>query len=298
MAGMRRILLIENPVASRVTPQGTRRVCMALEGAGLDVTVAPTEGHGDATRLARQGVADGHDVLAVFGGDGTVMQAVAGMQGSDAVLGVIPGGTANLLAANLRIPRDPARAADVVGAGTPRAIDLVHLVTSEGPRYYAVGAGTGYDADMMAGTSTDQKERWGVLAYVGFVLRTAHRIRPKPVTVTVDGRTQVWPAASVLVANCAEILPPVLKLGHEVSIDDGVLDVVILNAHGMLGAAWTILSLLTGRDTERVRRLRGAEVRVETEAPQPVEADGDVCGCTPFQARVLPAALRVMVPTA
>jgi YegS/Rv2252/BmrU family lipid kinase len=297
MAGMRRILLIENPVASRVTPAGTRSVVETLEHAGIDVTVVRTEGHGDATRLARQGVADGHDFVAVYGGDGTVMQAVAGMQGTDAVLGVLPGGTANLLAANLRIPRDPARAAAVIAGGTPRAIDLVHLVTSEGPRFYAVGAGTGYDADMMAGTSTAQKERWGVLAYVGFVLRTAHRIRPKPVTVTVDGRTQVWPAASVLVANCAEILPPVLKLGNRVTIDDGVLDVVILNAHGMLSAAWTVVSLLTGRETERVRRLRGSEVRVETEEPQPVEADGDVCGCTPFEARVLPGALRVMVPT-
>lgn len=295
---MKRTLLIENPVASRVTPAGTRDVVATLESSGLDVTVVPTEGHGDATRLARWGAAEGAEIVAVFGGDGTVMQAVAGMQGTDAVLGVIAGGTANLLAANLRLPRDPARAAAVIADGAPRAIDLVHLVTSEGPRYYAVGAGTGYDADMMAGTSTKQKQRWGVLAYVGFVLRTAHRIRPQPVTVTIDGRTHVWPAASVLVANCAQILPPVLRLGREVTIDDGVLDVVILNAHGLLSAAWTVVSLLTGRDTERVRRLRGSEVRVETEAPQPVEADGDVCGCTPFEASVLPGALRVMTPTA
>ncbi|MBS1269609.1 MAG: putative lipid kinase BmrU [Gammaproteobacteria bacterium] len=296
MAGMRRVFIIENPVASRVTSQGMQRACEALERTGCRVTTVRTGAAGNATWLAERGVAQGHEIVAVYGGDGTVMQAVAGIQGSKAVLGIIPGGTANLLANNLNIPRNPVRAAGAIATGAPRTIDLVHLSTSEGSRFCAVGAGTGYDAKMMAETSVKQKERWGVGAYIAFVLRTAHRIRPQPMTITVDGRSHRHDAASALVANCAAILPPILELGPEVTIDDGVLDVVILNARGGIGAAWTVLSLLAGRETRRVRRIRGAAVRIETEEPQPVQADGDVCGCTPLEARVMPGGLQVMTP--
>jgi YegS/Rv2252/BmrU family lipid kinase len=296
MSRMKRVFLIENPVASRVTAAGMRRAHEALERGGCRVTIARTEAPGDAGELARRGVAQGHEIVAVYGGDGTVMQAVAGIEGSDAVLGIIPGGTGNLLASNLGIPRNPAKAATVIAAGAPRAIDLVRLRTSEGSRFYAVGAGTGYDARMMAETSVEQKERWGFGAYIAFVLRTAHRIRPQPMMITVDGRRQRHDAASVLVANCATIVPPILKLGPEVTVDDGVLDVVVLNARGWTGAAWTVASLLIGRETRRVRRIRGAEVRIDTEQPQPVQADGDLCGDTPLEARVMPGALRVMAP--
>jgi len=293
---MRRVFLIENPVASRATPEGVAQAREVLEQAGHRVTSERTEGPGDAERLARQAVATGHDIVVVYGGDGTVMQAVAGIQGSDAVLGVIPGGTGNLLAVNLGIPRNPAKAAAVVAKGATRIIDLVRLHTSDGARFYAVGAGTGYDARMMAETSVEQKERWGVGAYIAFVLRTARGIRPQPMRITVDGRCHDVDAASVLVANCAVILPPILKLGPEVTIDDGVLDVVVLNAHGVIGALWTVFSLLIGRETKRVRRIRGTEVHIETEDSQPVQADGDVCGCTPLHAHVMPGALCVMTP--
>jgi len=295
---MRRVFIIENPVASRSTARGLQQVEDALSAAGHEVASALTEGAGDATRLAADAAAAGYDIIAVYGGDGTVMQAVEGVQGTGITLGLIPGGTSNLLAANLRIPRDPAKAAAIIANGAPRTIDLVRLQTAEGTRFYSVGAGTGYDADMMAETTTEQKKRWGVAAYVAFVLRTAHRIRPRPATITVDGRTERYEAASILVANCAEILPPFLKLGPEVAIDDGVLDVIVLKARGFVGAAMAVWNLLLLRETSRVKRIRGREVRVETDAPQVVQADGDICGTTPFTATMIEGGLTVMVPAA
>ncbi len=293
---MKRVFIIENPAAARFTPRGLERVKNTLAAAGCEIASAPTKGPGDATRLAADAVAQGFDTIAVYGGDGTVMQAVEGIQGADVALGLIPGGTGNLLAGNLRIPRSPERAAAIISGGEPRAIDLVRLETSQGARFFAVGAGTGYDADMMAQTTAAQKRRWGVGAYIGFVLRTAHRIRPAPVTITVDGSAKRYAAAVVLVANCPEILPPVLKLGARVAVDDGVLDVIVLEARGFVGATLAVWNLLLLRETSRVQRIRGRQVRVETDHPQVVQADGDVCGMTPFTATIIEGGLTVMVP--
>src|ERR1044072_7698663 len=105
---MKRVLLITNPVASRHDPSVPRVVAATLENLGVEVDVAGTTRHGDAARIAAQGVADGVDVIAVYGGDGTTMQAVSGMIGSGIPLALIPGGTANLLAGNLDVPRNPA----------------------------------------------------------------------------------------------------------------------------------------------------------------------------------------------
>ncbi len=80
-----------------------------LRGAGWSAEVLATGGPGDARRLAEYGVAERVDVVAVFGGDGTTMQAAAALVGTDVSLGVIPGGTGNLLAGNLRIPSLPRR---------------------------------------------------------------------------------------------------------------------------------------------------------------------------------------------
>ena len=293
---MKRAFIIENPAASRSTPRGLETVLAVMKSAGWEAASERTEEHGHAAELAAEAVGRGVDVVAVYGGDGTVMQAVEGMQGSDATLGLIPGGTANLLAGNLRIPRNPGKAARTIVTGSPRTIDLGRLETSDGTRFFAVGCGTGYDADMMAETTHEQKLRWGVGAYIGFVLRTAHRIRPSPARITVDGQTEDYEAVSIVVANCNEIVPPLLKLGPDVTIDDGVFDVVVLKAHGFVGAAWAVWNLLWMRETSRVRRVRGTEVHIETDAPQVVQADGDICGMTPLTATMLPGSLTVMVP--
>ena len=129
-------------------------------------------------------------------------------------------------------------------------------------------------------------------------MRTAHKIKPVPFTIHVDGKAAKFDAASVIVANCPEVLPPVLSLGPAVAIDDGVLDVVVLKVDGFFEAALVVWQLIRGRDTNRVHRIRGAEVRVESDVEQIVQADGDACGTTPFTASIVPGALAVMVPAA
>ncbi len=296
---MARVLLIFNPVAARTDPEVVSKVSRVFTKEGWDLDVAGTNRPGHAGDLARMGVEDGVDLVAVYGGDGTTMQAIGGIVGSEVPVGLIPGGTGNLLAGNLRLPRDPATAAKVAMRGTPRRIDLGLMACRGRDTYFAVAAGTGVDAELMAVTTGASKRRWGMGAYVArawdLVVR---RLKVVHHRITLDGETLEADAATVIVANCGLIIPPILRLKHDILFDDGLLDVVVLNAKNVAEGMDVMIRIITGlgHGGERVLFLRGKSVTVETEGPRPVQLDGEPCGDTPFTARIVPSAISIVVP--
>jgi len=295
---MARALLITNPVAARTDPKVIRDVCRVLERRGIAVEVAETHKPGEASDLAKKGVADGVEIIAVYGGDGTTMMAVRGMVGQPVILGLIPGGTGNVLAGNLRIPRSPARAAELLAKGTPRAIDLGRVERPDGVHYFAVNCGAGFDAELMAATSEKDKRRWGVGAYVATAWQRLSAVTSVPHKIVVDGQTLETRAAIVLVANCGELVPPLVRLKEDIAPDDGLLDVVVLRADGMadsVGVFWHLLSGTADGD-KRIEYARRRRVSIETTPARPVQLDGEPAGVTPLVAEVVPRAIRVLVP--
>jgi diacylglycerol kinase family enzyme len=241
------------------------------------------------------------DVVAVFGGDGTTMQAAAALVGTEVSLGVIPGGTGNLLAGNLRIPSAPARAAQALVGARPRPFDLGRMERADGPHYFAVACGAGYDARVMAGTLSEHKRRWGMAAYVATTFRLLGEMRSTDHLITIDGVEYDANAAMVLVANCGEVIPPYVRLGAGIRPDDGLLDVVVVRANNFgqsLRAVWDLLRMapdVEGLDTY-VGYARGREIRVVSDPVHPVQLDGEPGGETPFTATVVPRAINIMVP--
>ncbi|HSB53467.1 MAG TPA: diacylglycerol kinase family protein, partial [Gemmatimonadales bacterium] len=204
-------LLITNPVAAR-TDEATRcRVVDVLTTAGWKTEIAVTGAPGDARRFARDGVAAGVDAIAVFGGDGTTMQAAAELVGHQVPLALIPGGTGNLLAGNLGIPGDPVAAARLLVRGRPRTIDLGRVILPDGAHYFGVACGAGMDAHVMGQTRTPNKRRWGIGAYLATTFRALPEIRSSRCTVTVDGERMEVLAAMILIMNCGQIIPPVVR---------------------------------------------------------------------------------------
>ena len=298
---MARALLITNPAAARTQQRAVEAIMRTLKTAGWTAEVLATGGPGDARRLAEYGVAERVDVVVVFGGDGTTMQAAAALVGTDVSLGVIPGGTGNLLAGNLRIPASPERAARALVTGRPRPFDLGRMQRPDGLHYFAVACGAGYDARVMAGTASEHKRRWGMAAYVATTLRYIGEIRSAAHVITIDGVEYDANAAMVLVANCGEVIPPFVRLRAGIRPDDGQLDVVVMRANSFgqsVRAVWELLREPTapGGDDTLVGYASGREIRVESEPVQPVQLDGEAGGVTPFTATVVPGASRIMMP--
>jgi diacylglycerol kinase (ATP) len=296
-----RALLITNPAAARTQQRAVAAVMRAMQRAGWGAEVLATGGPGDARRLAEYGVAEGVDVVAVFGGDGTTMQAAAALVGTEVALGVIPGGTGNLLAGNLRIPASPERAARALVAGRPRPFDLGRMERAGGDQYFAVACGAGYDARVMAATLSEHKRRWGMVAYAATTLRLIGGIRSATHIITIDGVEYDAHAAMVLVANCGEVIPPFVRLGAGIRPDDGLLDVVVMRANSFgqsVRAVWELLRDAPTADGIEtfVGYARGREIRVVTEPVEPVQLDGEPGGETPFTVNVVPGAIRIMLP--
>src|SRR2546426_5475682 len=296
---MTRALLITNPFAARAHARAVTTIRDILQRGGWSVEVQSTTGPGDARRIAEESRAMGFDVLVSHGGDGTAMQVAAGITGTRIALGLVPGGTGNVLAGNLRLPRSTASAARALLKARRHPIDLGVVERADGPHYFAVAAGTGFDAQLMADTGLQEKRRWKLGAYLARAALTLTSVRSAPHRVTVDGTVHDIRAAMLLVLNCGRLPPGFLTLRSSLAPDDGWLDVVALDADGVLQSASAIVELLWGGNGKgrRVWWARGRTVRVAvTEgAPRPVQLDGEVTGATPFEARLLPGALAVLV---
>jgi len=296
---MTRALLIANPAAARTDARAVTAIRDTLRRGGWTVEVRATAQAGDARRFAREATEQGFDALVCYGGDGTAMEIAAGSVDGGIPLGLVPGGTGNLLAGNLRLPRDAAAAARVILAGRTAAIDLGTVERADGLHYFAVCSGTGFDARLMARTGAAEKRRWKMAAYVMHAFATLPDVTSTLHRVTVDGVAHELPAAMVLVANCGELAPPFLRLRDNVAPDDGWLDVLVLRADGALQSLSAFFELLW-RPRNGARRLwfgRGRTVRVEVleGPPRPMQLDGEPAGNAPFEARLLPGALRVIV---
>jgi YegS/Rv2252/BmrU family lipid kinase len=296
-----RALIITNPAAARTAERTMQTVMDILRAGGWEVELRATGGPGDARRFAAEGAAAGVDVVGVFGGDGTTMQAAAALVGSRTALGLIPGGTGNLLAGNLRVPNDPVKAARMMLAGRVVPLDLGRMERADGPHYFAVACGAGYDARVMAETSTADKHRWRFAAYVATVFRLLPELRNIEHHITVDGVEYEASASLVLVANCGEVIPPLVRLRSGIALDDGLLDVVVLRADTLLSSVGAIWELLCERGstqpgTGRVGYARGRVITVESHPAQPVQLDGEAHGLTPFTATVVQGAVNVLAP--
>lgn len=292
---MARILLIHNPVASRTDPETVRTITAVWERAGWSVEVAATTHAGHAADLARQGAASGVDVVAVYGGDGTIMHAVSGLVGSKVHVGLIPGGTGNLLAGNLRIPRDPARAAQMIVRAKPKPIDLGRIERDDGVRYFAVNCGAGFAGDLMHATTGEAKRRWGMGAYVARAWELIGDAPRVHYNITVDGTPLEMDATLVLVLNCGEMFPPYFRLRENIAVDDGILDVAVVTWTGFLDSMGMLWNVLRGAEQHGVVYARGRKITVHADVPRVLQIDGDPVGTTPFTVEIVPGAVQVLV---
>jgi diacylglycerol kinase family enzyme len=289
-----RALLIVNP-ASRRGGRLQAPALRAFAAAGVQADAIVTEYAGHGGEVA-QAMAESYDFIFTLGGDGTAMEVVDALAGTGRSVGILPGGTGNLLARALGIPLRVERAIPLLLQGHRRSIDLG--VLGDG-RHFAVAAGTGIDASMISGASSAARRRYGVLAYVHSATAAVLRRETFAVRATVDGKVLEMPhCVGAMIANVGSILNGLFLLGPGIRHDDGQLDLCLFGAAGPADMA-VMMAKLARRDFRPDPRLmfaRGTHVRIETASPRPAEADGELLAPTPLEATVAPGAAPLLVP--
>lgn len=184
----RRILVILNPAAGRRrrARRRLRRVLAELARRGCAVTLRATAGPGDAERLARA-AGPGFDLVVAAGGDGTVQEVANGLSGSSPVMGVLPLGTANVLACELGLPRRPGRLAACLAEAAPRPIWPGRIKGRLGDRLFLCMSGVGFDAAVVACVDPRLKRRFGKFVFLWAILQCLVRHRPRSFTIGIDG---------------------------------------------------------------------------------------------------------------
>ncbi len=290
------VFVIFNPVSGQSDPEERKKLISdALALDGYTCQFIATSLKQGAKELAEQAIRDGADLLAVSGGDGTVVEAMSALVGTNIPIAVLPAGTGNLLSINLGIPTTVPDAVHVALSGTPYALDLAR--TSEG-RYFAIMGGMGMDAQMIADTDREAKNKLGKFAYLRAAFKNLPRRRAF-VNIYLDDRPPLRRRAkTVLLANMGKITGGLAVL-PTASPNDGLLDIGIVKAATL--AHWVHLmgSTLLGRAHKdaALEIHQAKKVTLKPHHSQPVQFDGEDGGETrSLTIEIIPKAVLVLVP--
>lgn len=297
---IRRVLLVVNP-ASRRGHRVHRDALAAIRDAGVECELLLTEhaGAGGAAAVERHG---DFDAVFTLGGDGTAMEVVGALAGTGRPVGILAGGTGNLIARTIGVPLPVRRAVRALLSADVARVDLGRLsgpaMLPGAPRRFAFAAGVGVDAVMIEQTPPALKRRLGVAAYVLSAARAVLRRETFAVRATVDGVVHERNASAVMVANFGAVLNDLITLGPGIRHDDGVLDLCVFSP-GTVADAARVMWRLARRDFAAAPHLlyaRGRHFRIETIPSRSAQADGELIGPTPFEVDVEPGAATLLVP--
>jgi len=291
----RQPVLIYNPAAGALRRNPERilqRTIAALAQGGIAPRPLPTSAPGHADALAREAVRQGADLVLVLGGDGTVNEVVQGLIGSDVPLGVLPGGTANVLAMELGLGSRLEAAARRLAEFEPRPVALGRITGSFGSRYFLLMAGAGLDANIVYEVSAGLKNAVGKVAYWAAGFPRFFR-RVEQLEVGVDGT--VHPCGFALISRVRNYGGD-LEIASGASLHDDHFEVVLFEGSNPLRYAWYMLNVAA----RRVQRVRGVRVlrvnRLEILTQAPVQIDGEYLGRQAVSIEIVPGALRLLLP--
>lgn len=291
-----RAALICNPRAGkREADGGVDEAVATLESAGWQIEVSQTVAPFDASRLAREAAEAGMEAVLVAGGDGTLNEAVQGLEGTETALGYLPYGTVNIWAREIGVPGNPVLAARAIADGRVEVIDLGRA----NDRYFLLMAGVGLDAAVVrrAQGIEHHKARFGILPYLAAGLSTVPTYRARDIELRYDGIIRRVQALMLVIGN-TRFYAGRYRLTPNAVANDGWLDLCIVKGRGPLAMMrQSFPVLLSGSvSLSDVELLRVRSLSVQSDEPIPFQLDGELAGTTPVEFSVVPRALRVIVP--
>lgn len=277
--------LLRLPAKENISKDEThRRIKAAMESMGLAPEFVWTDSPGHATALASEAAKQNYDVVVAVGGDGTINEVVNGLAKTDTRLGIIPTGTANLLATEMGIPPNIEAACQIIAKGSEREIDTA---TVNG-RHFTVMAGIGFDAHVVSQVDSQIKSKWGALAYPLVALREIVRYPFRRIKVKTQDGLELR-AFFVFVQN-AKIYASGFALTPDSRMDDGSLEVLMFPTKNILSL---ILYLLSSRKHKYCLEMKGVKL-LEINSPHAIQIDGDYACKGPATIRIEPGSLKII----
>ena len=286
------MIVIYNPTAGRRRIASLWRVMDVLIANGLRPQVAETQASGHATALAREAVANGERLVVAAGGDGTIAEVAAGMIGTGASLGIIPLGTANVLAQELALPFDARALAATLAFGRTRPLWPGVAENTHGSRLFVQMLGVGLDAQVVHRVNGRLKRAIGRQAYVLQTLREIARYDYQPIPVTIDG--VATEAASVVVSK-GRLYGGPYTIAPDARDTDPGFSVALFRHSGARAALGYGAALALDRlpQTTSLEVIRAH--RIEIGGVTPAQTDGDPAGLAPLAVRDAAGPLRVVI---
>ena len=295
------VIAIINPIsgAGADTSAAARRTAMLREAAerrGIDLDIRLTERAGHARELATAAVASGAMLVIAWGGDGTINEVGAALIGTEAMLGVVPAGSGNGLAAALALPRDPLIAISAAFDGAIRTIDAGIMA---GRPFFNV-AGVGFDAHIARLFNERKRGSRGKWPYISIGVREGCRYAGTEYRISLDGRERRVRALLIVFANGREFGSGA-RIAPQAELDDGLLDATVIEDRSVI-ARFLNLPYLAFAKTHLARGVSVSRIRsatIEADGPIAFQVDGEPASADGrLEVRIVPAALRVRVPRA
>jgi diacylglycerol kinase (ATP) len=293
------ILVVVNPIAGSLSDMDEFRSVLdeRLNQQGKSFQVYETTGEENLAELIRTANEQGVKIVLAAGGDGTITEVINGIMHTGMTLGILPMGTGNGLARAMEIPLDLDEAVDLIS--TENCIVEIDVMDA-GQKYFVLNVGTGISSRSMEATKPENKRRFGIVAYVWTIIGQMLGLRPQRFLLQVDGEDIHINATEILISNGTLMENPPDPLGPPHTLFDGRFEVYIVRARSItdyLGLIWSILT----RGDKQDRKLKQLSLRdkivVESNfGAQPVQGDGELYGQTPVEVKLVPRALKLIVP--
>lgn len=296
MKKIKKIHIIINPASGRFEPI-LPTINAALKDSDINWEVSITKNSGDAAKFAKE-FSDSADLIAVYGGDGTVMEGINGVMKTKTPLAIFPGGTANVMAAELGIPGNLKEACELLTGDSweLKTIDVGKIDR----RHFILRAGMGLEANMVRGANRESKNKWGRLAYVFSAFNAMRKIKMADYTVTVDGKEHKVSGIDCIIANAGSVGFGTLTMDQKIDPSDGKLDVIVLKKFDFSMVQYALRILAKGdpsQDRELVAHFTGEEIHINTAPHQTIICDGETLGKQDdIHAKIIPEAVQIVVP--
>ena len=286
------IHFIINPASGREEPI-LSYINSTFKDTAIKWDVSITKAAGDAQKMAQECL-DKTDIIAVYGGDGSVMEVAQALHKIDKPMAIIPGGTANVMAKELGIPIDTKEAIDLLKNKNYQIKPLDMGLINNKP--FVIRVNLGILADMVLEADREMKNNFGQLAYGITTMQTVSNADRQNYKLIIDGEEINESGVALTVTNLGNIGVEGFSFLPDISFSDGLLDVILLNEADFLSLVKLTGTTLLQQESSVLKRWKAKEVTIIPEKPKKFICDDSVMEADKLEIKVVPAALKVVVP--